>query len=74
MDFEDKVAKLKEEVEFCQLSHDEVVQQLVAADGSYDTAYSLLLEHVDELEQQVLNSCNMLLCCVRATGLTGQHS
>ncbi len=49
--FEDKVAKLKEH--FSQLSHAEISQMLTATDGVYDSAYALLQQRMEELQEQV---------------------
>jgi len=49
--FEDKVAKLKEQ--FSELSHAEISQMLTATDGVYDSAYALLHQRMEELQEQV---------------------
>ncbi len=49
--FEDKVAKLKEQ--FSELTHAEIFQMLTATDGIYDSAYALLCQRKEELQEQV---------------------
>ncbi len=51
LDFEEKVAKLHSD--FPQVDVTEITGYLSASDGSYDTAYALVLQSVEDFKEQV---------------------